>query len=299
VLVDTPIRERRRQVRGPRHLSEERSESFSKSFFGLGELGYRGARVSASAADVSTGRELLQIDDSIVLPTASVGKVLLLIELAAAMGVADPRTTGLADKDAGTVVGDSGMWRHMRASTLPVQDLAVLIGAVSDNVATNVLLSRFGLDGVRARTEELGMRRTALLDTVRDHRGPDDAPQLSVGSTAELVWLFSALARGEVVDYATSHRVLGWLSLNTDLSMVASAFGLDPLAHGRADHQLALANKTGSDVGVRSEAGVLRGPRAGVAYAVTVTFNDADLASRLIAMEAMRTVGYDLLDYVH
>jgi beta-lactamase class A len=45
------------------------------------------------------------------------------------------------------------------------------------------------------------------------------------------MWLFSALARGEVVDNLTSSRVLGWLSLNADLSLVASAFGLDPLSH--------------------------------------------------------------------
>ena len=50
---------------------------------------------------------------------------------------------------------------------------------------------------------------------------------------------------------------------------------------------------------MRAEAGVLRGPRHAVAYAVTVHFADEGAASRLRALEAMRTVGFDLLEYVH
>jgi beta-lactamase class A len=81
--------------------------------------------------------------------------------------------------------------------------------------------------------------------------------------------------------------------------MVASAFGLDPLSHRGADHGILLVNKTGTDDGVRAEAGVLRGPRAGVASAVSVQFNDSGIAARLRALDAMRTVGFDLLEYVH
>ncbi len=101
------------------------------------------------------------------------------------------------------------------------------------------------------------------------------------------------------MDAAASYRVADWLALGTDLSMVASAFGLDPLAHTRSDHGLALFNITGSEAGVRAEAGVLRGPRAGVAYAVILVFPDRRLPDRLGVLGAMRTVGIDLLEYVH
>ena len=195
--------------------------------------------------------------------------------------------------------GDSGLWQHLQVPSLPVTDLATLIGATSDNLATNVLLGQVGLAAVRARTESLGLTRTALLDFVRDRRGPDDAPQLSVGSTAELSWLFGALARNEVVDPVTSQRVLGWLSLNSDTSLVASAFALDPLAHRGVDHDTLLANKTGTDVGVRAEAGALRGNGRAVSYAVTVQFTDDGLGARMRVLEALRVVGIDLLEYVH
>lgn len=295
-------RERWDRVRAPqaaRHSGAGENENFSSTFAALGKLAYEGAQVSASAIDLNSGKTLLAIDDRIVLPTASIGKILLLIEVSARLTGRDFSGFGILDKTPRDAVGDSGIWQHLQAPSLPVTDLATLVGATSDNLATNVLLRQVGLAAVRARTESLGLMRTALLDLVRDSRGPDDAPQLSVGSTAELSWLFGALARSEVVDPLTSQRVMGWLSLNSDLSLVASAFGLDPLSHRGADHSTLLVNKTGTDSGVRAEAGALRGENRAVAYAVSIQFNDDGLPARLRVLDAMRTVGYDLLEYVH
>lgn len=296
------LRERRARVqeaRAPRHRADQREASFAGAFSALGELAYGGAQVSASIIDLDSDARILSIDDRIVLPTASVGKILLLIEVSARLSAHGPPALEVLDKTARDAVGDSGLWRHLHARSLPLADVATLVGATSDNLATNVLLREVGLESVRHRTESLGLMRTALLDLVRDSRGPDDAPQLSVGSTAELAWLFAALARGQVVDALTSSRVLGWLSLNTDLSMVASAFGVDPLSHRGVDHGLQLVNKTGTDEGVRSEVGILRGPRRGVAYAVSVQFADRSIGSRLRVLDALRAVGTDVLEYVH
>ncbi len=290
-------RDRIRTPRTPRHRGTGGTENFSSSFTALGNLAYDGAKTSACVIDLRSGTKLFSVDDRIVLPTASIGKVLLLIEVSARLTARDFSGYGILDKTPLDSIGDSGVWQHLQAPSLPVADLGTLIGATSDNLATNVLLRQVGLDAVRARAESLGLARTALLDIVRDTRGPDDAPQLSVGSTAELAWLFAALARGQIVDQQTSQRVMGWLSLNTDLSLVASAFGLDPLAHRGGTHGIQLVNKTGTDVGVRSDVGVLYGPRTAVSYAVTVQFKDTSLEARLRAIEAMRAVGTDLLEY--
>jgi beta-lactamase class A len=296
------IRERSGRARAAvpgRHASTEREPRFAGSFRALGRLAYDGAQVSASVRDLATDRALVEIDDRIVLPTASIGKVLLLIEVSARLSARDDSGYGIVDKPPAGLVGGAGVWQHLQVPALPIVDLAALVGSSSDNLATNLLLNRVGLDAVRARTESLGLSRTALLDFARDSRGPDDAPQLSVGSTDELSRLFGMLAREEVVDAVTSQRVMGWLSLNSDLSLVASAFGLDPLAHRTSDHSTLLINKTGSDVGVRSEAGALRGRRAAVSYAVSVHFDDDSLSRRLGVVDAMRSVGEELLEYVH
>lgn len=296
---DQDRRERHHRPRVGRHRGAEKAENFTGSFGALGQLAYGGAQVSANVVDLQSGATLLSIDDRIALPTAGVGKVLLLIEVSARITARDASGYGILDKTLAGAAGTAGLWQHLQAPALPVSDLAVLVGATNDNLATNVLLHQVGLDAVRDRTESLGLARTALLDLVRDNRGPDDAPQVSVGSTAELAWLFSALYRGQIVDYVTSQRVLGWLSLRSDLSLVASAFALDPLSHRSIDHGIQLVNTTGTDAGLRSEVGILRGTRAGVAYAVTVQFADSVLQERLRVIDVMRTIGYDLLEYVH
>lgn len=295
-------RERRwrvREERTPRHRAINPVEGFKKTFTALGELALTGAQVSASVVDIDSGETLVAIDDRVVLPMANVGKVLLLVEIAARISSQGVQPLGILEKSSAEVVRHAGVWQHLQAPALPIHDIATLVGATGDNLATNVLLKQVGLDAVHERADGLGLRRTALLDRARDTRGPDDAPQFSVGSAAELTRLFLALARGQVVDQATSSRVLGWLSLNADLSMVASSFGLDPLAHRDLDHGLMLVNTTGTDDGVRADVGVLRGPRAGLAYAVLAKFEDSGVGSRLRVTDAMRVAGLDLLEYVY
>lgn len=291
-------RESRRARRG-RHKGADDHDSFQRGFDALGRLALDGVVVSARAVDLASGRTLFAVDDSVSMPTGSIGTIVLLIEVAARLASDPQENLRLVDRTAADAVAGSGLWQHLQIPSMPIADLAALVGATSDNLATNVLLRRVGLDAVRERAESLGLSRTALLDVVRDERGPDDAPQLSIGSARELTWLLATLANGEIVDAAVSSRVIGWLSLTPDLSMVAAAFGLDPLSHRQPDHGVLLVNRAGTDVGVRAEVGVLRGPRAGVSYAVITQFDDTGLHHRLAVLEGMRTLGADLLEYVH
>jgi len=284
--------------RRAKHRSNERSESFTRSFKALGFLARNGVQVSARVTDLATGDPLLSIDDHVVMPTGAVGEVLLLIEVAARLDDADFAALTILERESADAVHGAGLWQHLQASAFHPADLALLVGATSDNLATNVLLEYVGLDAVRRRTEGLGLKRTALLDRARDQRGPDDAPHLSVASMRELTWLFSGLAHGEVVDSEASQRVTGWLSAGGDLSLVPSVFGLNPLAHRSPGHGIQVFNKTGHDAGVRADAGVVRGPRAGVTYAVAASFSDTELSVRLAVHEALRTIGADLLEYV-
>lgn len=181
------------------------------------------ARWSVSVVDLETGRSLGEWEPDANLATASIGKLLVLVELAAraCSGEADLRAVVMrSDADR---VGDSGLWQHLLVDELCLADLASLVGAVSDNLATNVLLRP-----------------------------------------------------------------------GTDLSMVAAAFGLDPLAHTGPDRGVRLCNKTGTDRGVRADVGIVDGPRGRVAYAVLVNWTEAATGhdrSRDRVLDAMRQIG--------
>ena len=101
-----------------------------------------------------------------------------------------------------------------------------------------------------------------------------DGTRLSTGSARELAALMLRLSRGTLVSPAVSERLDRWLAINPDLSMVAAALHLDPLAHVGPDRGRLLRNKTGTDDGVRADVGYLRLPPAGaLAYAVLANWD--------------------------
>lgn len=233
-----------------------------------------GVRWSISLQDADTDEIIEQEAADDVLRTASIGKVLLLF------GVAELLERGEADlserltRTPQDAVADSGIWQYLAADSMTVNDLCELVGMVSDNLATNVLLRRVGLAGVAAIASRRGIRSTALHDRVRDVRGPDDPPVLSSGTAGELAALMSGLHRGARAGGGVTGRVHGWLSKGLDLSQVAAGWGLDPLAHLEPDRGLRLLHKTGTDRGVRADVGVLAGPTANIAYAVIANWDD-------------------------
>lgn len=245
------------------------------------------ARWGVCVLDASTGEVLAAHRQDDVHRTASVGKLLLLWVIA--RGLEDHELDGaeLLSRAAVAPVADSGLWQHLAVDVLPLVDVAALVASVSDNLATNVLLERVGLAAVERAGRDLGLVHTALRDLVRDHRCAEHPPTLSTGTAAELAALVLRLPP----------RVLSWLALGTDLSMVASAFGVDPLAHVAADRGLRVLSKTGTDDGVRADVGLVEGPAGAVSYAVLAEWDPA-VDARDEVLATMRAIGLRLRDRV-
>ncbi|GEK79195.1 serine hydrolase [Agrococcus baldri] len=238
--------------------------------------------------DAASGEVLLERSPEVRLSTASVPKLLLLIACAAAIEAGELDPGELLDRGSVPSVGDSGLWQHLGQQALSVADAAALVGAVSDNLATNVLLARIGLEAVSREAARLGIRDVHLHDAVRDARGPTHPPRLSSASAAGLVDMLTRLSAGELGSAAVSERVLGWMRHSVDLSMVASAFGQDPLAHGGDAPQLFV--KTGTDAGVRADAGVVRAADRTLVYAAIANWPaDVDATGEVLA--SMRGIG--------
>jgi beta-lactamase class A len=250
----------------------------------------------SAAVVVECSDRMLDADDlsaTDVLPTASVGKLLLLAT------VLDEIEQGRLDASeqltatAADAVADSGLLQHLDEQNASVIDLCRFVAAVSDNLATNVLIRQVGLDAVAATTARLGLRTCALHDTVRNVRGPEHPPYLSSGSAAELVVFVRSARSGELVSPGVSSNIVELMRLNTDVSMVAAAFALDPLAHTGEDLGIRLFNKTGTQVGTRADIGCVEstvGERLTASYAVIARFDDGREIRRAV-LGAMRSVG--------
>jgi beta-lactamase class A len=253
----------------------------------------RGLANTSWSVDVRReGEPVFQRDADLLLETASLAKVFLLVELGAriAAGTTDPKD--VLDRRTVEPVSDSGLWQHLATDQLPVADVAVLVGAVSDNLATNVLIDLVGLEAVQARAARIAPGGSMLHDVVRDARASQTPPTLSEGCASDWATIFHGLHRDAAEGEQVSTGILDWLSAGVDLSMVASAFELDPLSHASGvDGGVRLWNKTGTDTGVRADAGVVEVGGTVWTYAAICNWTGDAPGMRAQVLGAMTSIG--------
>lgn len=246
--------------------------------------GPAGSDWSVLCVDLTTGRRLVEHDPGRPLRTASVAKLFVLAHLAGLLDRGEISPTLVLSRRAVPAVSDSGLWQHLETDALPVVDVARLVAAVSDNLATNVLLDHLGLTRVQDTARRLAPGGSMLHDVVRDRRGPGDPGTLSTGCAEDWVGFLAGLPAGS--------RLLDWLAAGVDLSLVAAAFDLDPLAHDLVDLGVRLRNKTGTDAGVRADIGLVEHDGRRLAYAAICNWPDAGGPSdRAVVLRGMRELG--------
>lgn len=249
-----------------------------------------GTEWSVLVRDIDTGEVLLSENEETVLDTASVGKIFLLHRL---LTEVDAGTRTLEERVARRPVesiDDSGLWYLLQAAELSLYDVAALIGAVSDNAATNTLSRVLGLPAVQEHTRRLGYTDSALDDIVRWPIPPGSPRTLSHATAAELVRFMSRLSDAEDLTPSSADTLKRWLGAGMDLSMVASAFELDPLAHYGFDRGIWLINKTGTISRVRADTGIVMSPTRRIAYAALANWNRGE-DGRGPVLQAMQRIG--------
>lgn len=122
--------------------------------------------ISLAARDLRTGRTVERAPAR-RCPTASVIKLpilvhVLLLEHEGLLSLDTPVVLRDADRTPG-----SGILTQLSAGlTLPLRDACVLMIALSDNTATNLVLDRVGIEPVNERMAALGLRDTRLFRKV-------------------------------------------------------------------------------------------------------------------------------------
>jgi beta-lactamase class A len=119
--------------------------------------------VGVAIEDLTSGERFV-VNDSITFPQASAIKVALLLEL---LRQADAGTLSLGERvevGAGPQVGGDGVLQSFadRGSALSLHDLAILMATLSDNTATNVLITRVGMANVNRLLDGMGLGEIRL-----------------------------------------------------------------------------------------------------------------------------------------
>jgi beta-lactamase class A len=231
-----------------------------------------GRRISVAAHRLGDGRTW-QFDDHLVVPAASTIKTPILVAVyravdAGHLSLDEPQRIDAADR----VIG-SGVLNWMSPDLLlTLRDHAYLMIAISDNTASNVMLSAAGMDAVRDVIGDLGMTDTQLNRRFLG-RTPRPEEGENYTSAADLTVLMTAIASDRAASPAACAEMRATLELQQDRALLARSLP-DDVQYG---------GKSGLLTGIRHDSGILTGPKGTLAAAVVTTgFSDLYEAEMVI-----------------
>jgi len=221
----------------------------------IDSVGYFGV----AARDLTQGRELF-INADKTFNTASVIKVPIMIELFRRVyedNVSLDDRLILEDKFR---TGGSGILKEFRSGLqLTLWDLCVAMIALSDNVATNMLIDYLGIDAINRCMDSLGAYNTRLHRMVGFKSIKPDQPK-GLGRTTprEMMMIFQKLAEGDVISESASEEMIAILAKQHDRNMIPRLLPIDyDSVSGDYDSAI-VANKTGAVDGVRNDVALIR-----------------------------------------
>jgi beta-lactamase class A len=202
--------------------------------------------------DLATGQKFLLRADS-VFPQASSIKIAVLAELYhqaqhSAQGAAgQAKLSDLYTMRTSDLVPDSDIMGGLTPgiTRLTNRDLAIMMVAVSDNSATNVLIDRLGMENVNALLDTLGLRQTRLRRKMMDIKAATEGRE-NISTPEEMLTLLEKLYQGKVLDQ----------EMTADFFKVLSTHKSSFIPRDLPDN-LRIANKPGELEAVRNDSGVV------------------------------------------
>jgi beta-lactamase class A len=211
--------------------------------------------LGVAARNLKTGAELFVNADE-VFPTASMVKLGILIELfrqaeAGHLELDEMLTIRKADK-----TGGSGLIENMGEEVrLSLHDIAVLMNAISDNTATNVLIDRLGIERINEAMRDAGMKNTHLFRKIAFTAARKlKYPLFATGTPRDFMTLVSNLYERKLLNRKNTEALLKIMRIQKHMGNLLRFMNFNPYDD---DKQAWVASKTGSITGVRNETGII------------------------------------------
>lgn len=218
--------------------------------------------MGVAIVDLQSGEEIL-INAQVTFPTGSSIKIPILIELHRQAATGTLKLTETLPLSNRQQVGGSGVLLHFAegGSQLSLHDLSILMIALSDNTATNLLIERLGMDRINQTIAELGLPgiklQRKMIDLAAMARGAEN-----IATPREAARLLELLARGKVINAEVSAAVLKTLRIpkSSPIPRLLPA-------------STTVANKPGGIEGVACDWGLIEIPNRPFAIAVMTSYN--------------------------
>jgi beta-lactamase class A len=197
--------------------------------------------------DLTSGQKILRHADE-VFPQASSIKLAVLAELYHQAQTGKLKLTDLYTVQSSDLVPDSYIMGGLTpgVTRITLRDLAIMMVAVSDNSATNVLIDREGMENVNALMDSLDLTHTRLRRKMMDLKAAGEGRE-NVSTPREMMALLEDLYRGKVLNQ----------EMTADFFKVLSTPKKDSFIPRDLPEELKVANKHGELEGVRNDSGVV------------------------------------------
>ena len=222
-------------------------------------------KVNLFAKNLDTG-EVYDFGGDDRVQTASTIKIAIMVEAFARVAEGKAKWTDELILTKEKKVGGSGILPEFADGLhLTFRDGVMLMMALSDNTATNLVIDVLTADAVNARMESLGLKETRLMrrvfgggESVEGKK--EENKRFGLGRTTphEMVTLLEKLERGEVISPAASKEMLELMKREQGTNGI-----------WRGQWRLPKATKSGALDALRSNLGIIYHPRGRIALAIT------------------------------
>jgi D-alanyl-D-alanine carboxypeptidase (penicillin-binding protein 5/6)/beta-lactamase class A len=227
----------------------------------------------AIAVKSLAGKEAVYIDADEVLPTASLIKFPVMLELYMQMLEGKVKLEDMVTlKNADKVPGSGILTYHFSdGATFPLRDAARLMMVYSDNTATNLILDKIGIASTGKRMKAWGFPNTKIHAKVfrasTTSIDPEGSKKYGLGSTTarEMVGLLEKLYRSDLASPEACKEMIGHMKKCDDGTKLKRFL----------PEKIEVAHKTGTVDDVKTDAGILFLPTGPVAICV-LTVHNAD-----------------------
>jgi len=226
-------------------------------------------RMGVAAIHLDTGETIALAADE-RFPTASAIKTAVMVEAFHQVAAGRIRKDQLLTLTDEVRVGGSGVLHSLRAGGQhSVGDLLLLMIALSDNTATNMLIALVGTRAVNDRMVAYGLPHTRLYRPTFRGGHPDVFPEeereFGLGSSTprETARLMEAIARGKAVSKEASEEMAAILGKQQNYDMIPRLLPLDDKVtyagkSGQDDEKL--ADAAGLKGAIRVDSGIVTTP---------------------------------------
>ena len=233
--------------------------------------------VALAATHIESGRTWRH-NEHLRLPSASLIKLPILAAFweTVEAGRLDPAEWVSVPAEALRVEG-TGVLKALAPGLEPTWgDLATLMITVSDNVATNLIIDRLGMDTIQTWIDKAGLAETRIERRMMD-RSARSAGRGNWTSAADMETLLTAIAAGTCVSGTASR----------EMRRVLEAQQIQDRLARRLGEGVRVANKTGNFADVIHDAGIVTWPGG----ALVITVLTQGMPPPWHAMDAIAEIG--------